>query len=204
MAPLPSPGLYAATSIRHLSHAPHPVSLLSRRHRCLRPPTLRVQPFEEEYRKESDQDLDYDDLAVVVDEAPPRPPLAGGRRGHGGGALGLVLPLLAHLEEVLGVVGDDGVDALPDAPLHPLLVVDRPQVDVALGLARGAQERRAARPDQHLLQQVEVDAGLLEEARRVQQGGPDVRDREAGEVLLADVDVVLLAETVSVPVTTQT
>ena len=101
-------------------------------------------------------------------------------------------PAVADLEEELRVVGDDAVDALADAPLHPLFLVHGPDKDPAVGVPGGGDEAGAARSDQDLLEKVEVDVGLLEELGGVGERPADVGCGKFRDVFLAEIDVLKL------------
>lgn len=91
-----------------------------------------------------------------------------------------MLPLVAYLEKAFGIVGDDPVQLLLDAPPHHVLLVDRPaQNGPALGPGV-AQELGADRAHEHPLDHVEGNVGNGEEFAGVGDGEADVGDGEGG------------------------
>ena len=87
------------------------------------------------------------------------------------------LPLLAHLEEALRVVGDDAVQTVADAPFHHLVLVDGPDVNRSL-LRLGVAQELGPKVGQHegFLEDVEGDVGDGEELSGVWDGETDVGD----------------------------
>lgn len=97
-----------------------------------------------------------------------------------------VLPLVAHLQEPLGIVRDDAVGLLGDAPPHHALAVDGPEVDGPPGGLDVAQQPPAAGAEDALLQDVERDIREGQELAGVGAGEADVRDWEGREMLRAE------------------
>lgn len=72
-------------------------------------------------------------------------------------------------------------DILADAPLHPLLAVDGPGEDGAVGSLGVAEEPLAKGPDEEALEHVEGEVGDGEEVAGVEERGGDVGEGVAGE-----------------------
>ena len=167
-----------------------PVRTLRRPLPLLLPPLLprRRSALEEQHDgEEHSQDLYLSHGNILPDPPQPtrRPPRCQGRctsRIH-------LTATSAHLEEQFRIVSDYAVDPLPDAPLHPLLLVDRPRVDVALGLPSRFKEQPAGEADERLLEDVEADVGFPEKPGSVQERPSDEGRRKSGEILLAEFDV---------------
>lgn len=126
-----------------------------------------------------------------------RGPIAAARRRVVVATVVVLLPGVADPSELLRVVGDDAVDAAPDAPAHVSRLVDRPGQHHAPLLRRrgrvvhGLDELVAQRRHQGWVEDVEgeVRNGLEEVPRREDVDG-DHRDGIAGEVFFAEGDVV--------------
>lgn len=102
-----------------------------------------------------------------------------------------LLPLLAHLQKPLGVIGADAVETLANRPAHLLLVVNGPRVHRPTFPSGFSEEARSEVGDQEgLHEHVEGDVGGAEELAGVGRGEADVGDGEGGEVLGAEGEVL--------------
>lgn len=107
-------------------------------------------------------------------------------------------PAVLDLAEALGVVRDDGVDALVDTPPHHRLFVDRPDVQRSIVRLDIANEAGSQRPQQQRhLQQVEGKAGDGEELAGISGREADVADGKAGEVVCAQRKILDLNSRIS-------
>ncbi len=104
--------------------------------------------------------------------------------------------VLAHLQKLLGVVGNHPVNLVADAPPHHVLIVDRPDEDRSMGGFGVLQERLARGTDENLLQQVERHIRRFEELSGVAQIEANVGDGETGQIAIAEREVAGLGPSV--------